>query len=263
MNKEKIRLSENILKIFDENILGKEVFYEGENYICYSGIPVQGFNFAYIISGTLNDIKKIIEKSEKIFKERKQSFNIVLSDSFFELSKNLTKKEEVHNFFIQNGYKLTSRDPRMILENYEPKEFNLKEGIEIFETSFDLKNWIAPLKTSFSSTSKVCDLYKESHAKATIKNGQNFKHYTLFLEKNPISSVTFTIDKSVAQVDDMGTDIEFQKKGYGSVLLNFCLNEISKNFGIKTFFLNSSEEGYTLYKKFFFNDFYFLNVYSK
>lgn len=260
---EQIKISEDVLDVFDINVMGKDFFYEGHNYACYSGIPVTGFNFAYVIAGDLNDIEKIVTRAEIFFSERNTKFNVIVSDSFFHFSNGKYSLGEVNDLLAKKGYSLVGKDPRMVLDGFDATEsIALPEAISISETSKNLDDWIVPLKTAFEGTRETSELYKEAHVRA-LKNYSGIKHYTLFLENIPISSITFTCQGAVAQIDDMGTDTAFQRRGYGAMLLKYSLNEMTKNFDIETFFLNTSEEGKPLYKKFGFRDFYFLNVFSK
>lgn len=263
MNKELIKISENILEVFDITVMGREFFYEEQNYVCYSGIPVAGFNFAYVISGELSDVERIVSKAEIFFGEKNTKFNVVVSDSFFYLSSNNSTVADLDEFFIKRGYSITSRGPRMVLEDFKGIDsYSLPQNIKILETSRDLGSWIAPLETAFEGTPETTALYREAHVRA-LSSFSGMKHYTLFLDNRPISSITFTCQNSVAQIDDMGTSTDFQRKGYGAILLSHSMHEVSKNFGVQTFFLNSSEQGLALYRKVGFKDFYLLNVYSK
>lgn len=264
MNKQQIQASESTLELFTINVMGKEYAYEGKNYICYPDMPVKGFNFAYIFSGNISDLEATVEKAEKFFSERKTPFNVVVSDAFFyqksSMGVDLTK---IDNFFSQREYSRLDQEPRMILEEYKgPKDIPLHENVSIREVSDDLLTWSKPLETAFESTNGICIMYAEAHMRAIAKCKQ-IKHFTLFVENEPISSITITYLDQAAQIDDMGTRIDFQGKGYGTSLFNFAMEEMAKNFGVKTFFLNSSKAGYNLYKKFGFEDFYFLNIYSQ
>lgn len=263
MNKAQIKISEDVLEVFHIDVMGKEFFYDNQNYVCLSGIPITGFNFAYVILGYLRDIENIVEKTEKFFAERNTKFNVVVSDSFFHLSDNGLTLAEVDEFFTKREYSIVSREPRMILGNYIHLENEkLGQGISIRETSKELDLWIDPLGTAFEGTLETDTLYKNAHVRA-LSNYDKMRHYTLFVDEKPVSSITFTCQSSAAQIDDMGTNTAFQKKGYGAMLLKHSLNDVAKNFGIKTFFLNSSEQGMRLYKKFGFKNFYFLNIYTK
>lgn len=116
----------------------------------------------------------------------------------------------------------------------------------ILEADKDLKDWAIPLKDAFEATFEISSQYANAHKRA-LKKEFNIRHFSLYVEGKPISSVTLSIHKNIARIDDLGTVPELQGRGYATRLMNYTLGQAIK-LGATHCFLEASVEGLSLYR---------------
>lgn len=114
-------------------------------------------------------------------------------------------------------------------------------------TNTQLDDWMLPLVEAFGPTSDDGKQYKKMHEIA-LKEGADWYHFTLYDDHHPVSSITLSIHDNLARIDDLGTLPAYQKKGYGTHLLNHALQEAKKR-QVEYCFLEASEMGISLYQK--------------
>ena len=125
-----------------------------------------------------------------------------------------------------------------------------------------LNDWMMPLIGAFESTFEICSIYATTHETALKKN-INLRHFSLYKQEKPIASITLSMcDNSIARIDDVGTQPEFQGKGYASALMRYVLSE-AKRLGAQYCFLESSDSGLGVYQKLGFEPLFKNNIYSR
>lgn len=124
-----------------------------------------------------------------------------------------------------------------------------------------LNDWMMPLIGAFESTFEICSVYATTHENALKKN-INLRHFSLYKESKPISSITLSLNNGVARIDDVGTVPELHGKGYATHLMRYVLSE-AKKLGARYCFLESSDSGLGVYEKLGFDPLFKNNIYSR
>jgi ribosomal protein S18 acetylase RimI-like enzyme len=124
-----------------------------------------------------------------------------------------------------------------------------------------LNDWMMPLIGAFESTFEICSIYAMTHKNA-LKNNINFLHFSLYKKRKPIASITLSLNKNIARIDDVGTLPAFQGKGYATHLMRYVLS-VAKERGACYCFLESSDSGVGVYQKLEFKTLFKNNIYSK
>lgn len=249
-------VSYDSMNYFHESI-GEKINIDGVNFLYTSSVPAPQFNFFYIRSVKNIDIGKSLKSAEKFFKEKKIKYNVIFSET---LLKSETKMSSLFDrFFYENSFSTIEGGICMYLD-LNKKIFKPCEQT-IRDTNSKLNEWIMPLIEAFECTEEISKAYAKVHKKALVC-GKRFYHYTLYIEDIPVTSITISIYKNIARVDDLGTQPSQQKKGFGSALLNFALHE-AQALGAEHCFVCASSDGLHMYKKVGFIELYEIKAYEK
>jgi len=124
-----------------------------------------------------------------------------------------------------------------------------------------LNDWMMPLIGAFESTFEICSIYATTHANA-LKRNINLRHFSLYKQEKPISSITLSMHDAIERIDDVGTMPECQCKGYATHLMHYVLSE-AKRLGSRHCFLESSDSGLGVYQKLGFETLFKNNIYSR
>ena len=124
-----------------------------------------------------------------------------------------------------------------------------------------LKDWMVPMISAFDSTVAITLLYAKAH-EDLLKQGFRFEHFCLYKDKQPISSITLSMQGNSTRIDDVGTIPLYQGKGYATKIIKRALSEIKK-LGLTYCFLEASNSALLIYKKLGFTPLSKNNIYSK
>ncbi|WP_131781520.1 GNAT family N-acetyltransferase [Legionella gresilensis] len=119
--------------------------------------------------------------------------------------------------------------------------------LEVREMKHELEVWSIPILHGFESTPNIMDVYTNQHRIAT-QTKNNIYHFTGFIKKTPVCSLTLSIYDNSARLDDIATMPAYQKKGYATELIHAALYQASR-LGIKTCFLEAATSGLNVYKR--------------
>lgn len=111
----------------------------------------------------------------------------------------------------------------------------------------NLDEWMYPSIEAFASTYEITNQYKKNHERA-LANKAQFWHFSFYVDKTPVSSLTLSLHNDLARIDDLGTLPSYQKQGFATELVHFALEQ-AKNLKANYCFLEASESGLSLYKK--------------
>jgi GNAT superfamily N-acetyltransferase len=214
-----------------------------------TGAPVGDLNPVFVKKDTLS-FEEILRESKSFYGSL--PYAIVIPGYFLEHESLLKSK----------GYAQTSESYCMMLDlNLLQKEIILKDALKIFSTDKNLSEWMLPLMGGFDCPLETVSLYAKAHEKALLKN-LNLYHFTLYQNEDSITSVTLSVNQTLARIDDLATVPKHQRKRYGAHLLRYALQEAKKKGG-KYCFLESSDTGFSLYEKCGFKTLFKNQIYEK
>ncbi|GAA5094491.1 GNAT family N-acetyltransferase [Wohlfahrtiimonas larvae] len=130
----------------------------------------------------------------------------------------------------------------------------------------DLSYWSSPLVTAFGSGDLLQDAivigqYQTAHEMA-LRQQCPLYHFALIHHDTPICSLTLTIIDDAARLDDIGTDIHHQGKGYATALIQYALI-FAKEQSAKQCVLEASSDGLSVYQKLGFKSLWHYHAYYK
>lgn len=211
-------------------------------YFSELNLPI--FNFIYLHQGaSLAEF----EKAENAFKQQSKPYMLVVH----QLELNHFEREIEKRGLIADGESTAMILPKSALSLFN-KPLPLEAGCRIELCNKKLSDWAQPLITAFSvdpeeDDDTVINEYIRYHQNALDKQ-TNMMHFVLFSEEQPVSTLTLTLNGKIARLDDIGTDIQFQGKGFATKLIQHAL-AICNQQGIEQCVLEASTDGLSIYKK--------------
>lgn len=119
--------------------------------------------------------------------------------------------------------------------------------------------WLHVLQEAFGGTDITINQYAQALDRAKAKK-VNMQHFLGMLDGKPISTITLTFLNDSVRIDNVATNLEYQKQGYGSQMVQFGLNlSHAKNF--KRCFLDASSKGLSIYKNLGFEEIFTYRIY--
>ncbi|EPL9568183.1 GNAT family N-acetyltransferase [Providencia rettgeri] len=224
-----------------------EVLKVSENTIAYfSELNLPIFNFIYLHQGaSLSEF----EHAESAFKQQSKPYVLVVHQH--ELSQ--FEHEIEKRGLIADGESTAMILPTSALSLFK-EPLSLEVGYQIKQCDKQLNDWAQPLISAFPVDSDdeeddntVINEYIRYHQRALDKH-VNMMHFVLFADEQPVSTLTLTINNKTARLDDIGTDIRFQGKGFATKLIKYAL-AICNQQGIEQCVLEASSDGLSIYKK--------------
>ncbi|CZP96003.1 Predicted acetyltransferase [Legionella pneumophila] len=213
-------------------------------------------NFIYISRNT-NALDKILIQGKQFFDQENLSFDVIIPQELC--------TSQIIDILNTIGYSQKSKSVSMLvdLDKFSfDQTANLTDETVIKSNDDQLNDWMIPLIGAFESTFEICSIYATTHETALKKN-INLRHFSLYKQEKPIASITLSMcDNSIARIDDVGTQPEFQGKGYASTLMRYVLSE-AKRLGAQYCFLESSDSGLGVYQKLGFEPLFKNNIYSR
>ncbi|WP_272538437.1 GNAT family N-acetyltransferase [Providencia sp. PROV197] len=218
-----------------------------ENTISYfSELNLPIFNFIYLHQGTnLSEF----EKAENTFKQQSKPYILVVhQDELTQFEQEIEKRG-----FIADGESTAMILPKSALSLFKEPP-SIETGYRIEQCNERLSDWAQPLITAFPADSDdeeeddiVINEYIRYHQRALDKQ-TNMMHFVLFSGEQPVSTLTVTVNDKTARLDDIGTDIQFQGKGFATILIKHAL-AVCNQKGLEQCVLEASSDGLSIYKK--------------
>lgn len=162
------------------------------------------------------------------------------------------------NDINQYGFNFIYETPGMYfdLENALPSVAD----VEIREAHDDLREWIKPLQEGFPSSDN-CEAYRKLNAILLCKGEKKLRHFTAYKDNEAACSATLFLSNAAVMLHNLATRDKFRKLGLGTALTVYMMHE-AKKAGYKHCFLDSSDEGFNLYKKLGFKVYCVTSVYE-
>ncbi|MBP9764480.1 MAG: GNAT family N-acetyltransferase, partial [Gammaproteobacteria bacterium] len=190
-------------------------------------------NFIYITRKT-NALDKILIQGKQFFDQDNLSFDVIIPQELC--------TPQMADVLNTMGYPQKSKSVSMVvdLDRFAIDQTASFDDETVIKANDDqLNDWMMPLIGAFESTFEICSIYANIHESALKKN-INLRHFSLYKQEKPISSITLSMHDAIARIDDVGTLPEFQGKGYATHLMRYMLSE-AKRLGSRHCFLESSD----------------------
>jgi ribosomal protein S18 acetylase RimI-like enzyme len=212
-------------------------------------------NFIYITKNT-KALDKILTQGKMFYDQDNLSFDVIIPQEL--CTSGMT------SVLNTMGYPKKSKSVSMVvnLDRFAiDKTTSVDNEIVIKANDNQLNEWMMPLIGAFESTCEICSIYAKTHESALQKN-IHLRHYSLYKQEQPITSITLSLHDGIARIDDVGTLPEFQGKGYATQLICYVLSE-AKRLDARHCFLEASDLGLGVYQKLGFETLFKNTIYSK
>ncbi|MDC9590011.1 GNAT family N-acetyltransferase [Xenorhabdus sp. XENO-10] len=110
-----------------------------------------------------------------------------------------------------------------------------------------LDDWAIPMESAFETGDSISGQYQKCH-QAALDAGKDLQHYALYVDGQPVCSLTLSRLDNIVRLDEISTLVEKQRRGYASALINHVLNE-AKQYGVTACYLDASRDGNGLYRR--------------
>jgi GNAT superfamily N-acetyltransferase len=137
----------------------------------------------------------------------------------------------------------------------------IRDHHEIDYTDSRLDDWALPLQSAFAPRAAIMRQYRRRH-QAAIDAGRHLRHFSLYVKGEPVSSLTLSMQNSIARLDDIGTRTEWQGRGYAGTLIRHALAH-ARSLHVSRCFLESSGEGVSVYGRAGFSALFDYAVFSR
>jgi len=197
--------------------------------------------------------ERVLEKSALFYEAYACPWAVIIPEE-------LTTKNHCE---VLNSYEFTlnEKSVSMGIDLGASLKFENLKNFEIKSFSHNLEEWMIPLVDAFGSTQDITSQYVETH-KHALDLSAHFHHYTLFIEKCPVSSLTLSLNQKGACLNDVATLPKFQKQGFASSLILFALSQAQK-LGAKHCFLDASIGAVSLYQRLGFTSLFKNNIFLR
>ena len=235
-----------------------EDHYASQNVKAYISpvTEVQSFNLCYIYEGAdINEITNVLDW----YDAKSRDCMIICPEG------------QTHSIIQshQTEWQLEDEDPTtaMLLQLDQWQAVpNRVDDFTVKLSNDDLSYWSYPLLTAFGGGNTLQDAiiiqqYQKAHELALQQNFPLY-HFALMRNNAPICSLTLTIMDQGARLDDIGTDVHHQGKGYATALIQYAL-AFAQDKGAEYCVLEASSDGLSVYQKLGFKPLWNYHAYFK
>ncbi len=194
----------------------------------------QAFNFIYV---HLLPIERSFSCALRKMEERQSAYIVAIKDDVFDNIAEYLDFQHLH---------YDSTTVAMIKDLTETPTDIIDSSIELL--TYELNDWLTPLESAFCiDDQEISHQYMQLHKIALLK-GYGLYHFVLKINNKVVTSLTLTIHEETVRLDDIGTLLSEQGKGYATRVVNYALS-FAKRKGANYCVLEASNEGLSLYKK--------------
>lgn len=222
--------------------------------ISYTAVDSEDLNLI-LQRGSLQNLKYVFDSATKFFTENRCS-------AWSWLIKEDLITDEFLAYATQCGYMETDNATAMVCDLGEQIELSKSDNLTINKCNDDLALWAQPLEKAFESSQKIMAQYTAAHQRSPAVN-RILKHYVGLIGGQPVSALTVSsCDNKTIRLDDVGTDPDFQGKGYATQIIQYALLE-AKRLGAEACYLCASSQGLTVYEKIGFKPLFNIRIFVK
>lgn len=219
-------------------LLAKNSFSDNDSYGFVSGINSPFMNLLILKNQDINDFDSMLIQASNFFKKNNTKWGInIVKDKF---ASDLIVKLENKGFEkLIKQYEMHAEIDS--LSNQKTKHNIIPvSNIEMFHT------WITIDANAFGIPEENAQKYMKIMQNLFAHSPKCPKHFILYDQINgsntAVSAATLSIFGDVARIDNIATMKKYQGKGYGSEIIQYCINQ-ARLLGAKKMFFESSEDG--------------------
>lgn len=219
--------------------ISKECLDFGDLATAYlTGVDTEHDNLV-VLRNNIAEIDDILNQCRDFYNINGTPWNVVIAEQF---------TSSIFEHSLKNfSFSLSAKSEAMYIALIKQNKIDNLGNIDIRSVGDKLDQWMKPLIKAFDLPFEVMRQYADVHEMA-LRNNADFHHFTLFIDKMPISSLTLSLQANNARIHDVGTLPAYQNRGYATHLIKHAINE-AINIGVEYCFLEASESGMPVYQK--------------
>lgn len=195
-----------------------------------------GFNYLFV-----HDTASVaaLQQGIAFFAQHQAEYILVCESDLTELL------DEIQRLSFEDDGRTTAM--QLDLNLVQP-QINQNHALTIRMVNQQLDLWANPLQTAFPvGDVDLIPCLIRAHQRALDQNIEMY-HFVLEDQGQPLTALTLSIDQEIARLDDIGTNVAFQGKGYATQLIQHAL-AFAQQHGVKYCYLEASEQGLAIYQK--------------
>jgi predicted N-acetyltransferase YhbS len=167
------------------------------------------------------------------------------------------------NDLENKGFTLLEEAPAMYFDLSNSLSIENMPSLTIQELGAknDLSRWIQPINEAFDAKPEE-DSYRKLNADPLNKDCTKLRHFVAMIDNNVVAAGTLFLSDQSVMLHNLATKKDYARRGIGTALTLYMMSE-AKNLGYKHCFLDSSEDGFSLYKRIGFKIYSTTLIYSK
>lgn len=162
----------------------------------------------------------------------------------------------IQEYLFTNGYQIKDHDVYMFF-NDKTINISIKNEVREIQNSRELKSFFEVMNDAFGGEptqenpygGAVDASYENAIEKSLNNNEKKFHHMVLFEGSNPVSIATLTYKDGDGLLNNVGTKMEYQNKGYGKQIIKACLDKFYELGGGNLYLATEKESKYELWYK--------------
>lgn len=216
-----------------------------------TGVDTKHDNLVFIRKN-VEAIDEVLNQCKDFYRINNTPWNVVIAEQFI--------SSKFERFLKNINFSFAGKSEVMFIALNKQNKYDNVGNMDIRSVGDKLDQWLQPLVGAFDLTFKVMRQYADVHEMA-LRNSADFHHFTLFIDKMPISSLTLSLQANNACIHDVGTLPAYQNMGYATLLVKHAINE-AIIMGAQYCFLEALESWMSVYQKLGFNPLFKNNTYS-
>jgi ribosomal protein S18 acetylase RimI-like enzyme len=216
----------------------------------FSGLDYGVFNIALLTQpagGKDGALEMRLRDIARYFQERTLRWSVWLCQDLLDAQARRREKQ----IFADRGMRAISHPPGMVAAALAPPARALP-AIECRPVAD------APMRRAFAEiTSMTFDIpytiAQTVYAREQAWNG-DYRGFVGLVAGRPVAIVAMVVAAGAVGIYSLGTVPAFRRQGYGEALLRIAATETQLRTGLKKFVLQSTEAGYSLYRRMGFQD---------
>lgn len=171
--------------------------------------------------------------------------------------------EDFHTPKLQNalqelGFTFSEQSTAMYFELTQINELSSQDLI-IENVKADNYQWLDTIQKAFGGSDKINQQYSDALVAAATQI--NIEHFIGLQKGQAVAAITITCVNDCARIDNVATHPDYQRLGYASQMVRFCMKlAVSKTS--KRVFLEASSDGLGLYKRLGFKEIFKNYIYE-
>jgi ribosomal protein S18 acetylase RimI-like enzyme len=223
----------------------------GDVYVFVTGVASTSLNVAIDTRINHSDSEALIEPIADFFHQHQVPWGWFVTPA--------SKDNDLinHGFTLQEEAPAMYFDLQTALPKSESKHITIKELLPVN----DLSTWIDPINDGFAAA-EGDDSYRNLNAGIFNSESGKLRQFVAYYDDDVVGAGTLFVTNDAVMIHNLATKKAFTRRGVGTALTLFMMEQ-ARQLGIRHCFLDSSADGFDLYRKIGFRIYSTTLIYTK